>query len=166
MNNDSVKQKQLRNRGRRGQALVESVLALVAMLAILGGLLEIGQILYVHQTLVERARYAVRWAAVNTWDDTNSPTQVTNLVLYGTTTPNNSAQPIFGLSAQNVSVTRPQPDYSCADRIVVTVSGYALMFLSNAIVQANSNSQNVSGQISGLTIQQSLPYEVSNGSSH
>jgi TadE-like protein len=146
----------------RGQALVEAALTLVAFLVICLGVIEVGQILFVHQTLVERTRYAVRWAAVNPWDDANSPTWVTNMILYNTTTPAQGAQPIFGLTPQNVTVSRPQPDYSAGDRIVVTVTGYALTFLSNIIAQTG----NGNGQFTGLTIQEGLPYEVSNGSSH
>ena len=155
-----------RSRRQKGQALVESVLTLVAFAAVFLGMIEVGEILYVHQTLVERTREAVRWGAVNTWDDTNSPTQITNVVLYGTTNPSDSAQPIFGLSTSNVNVTRPEPDYSSADRIVVSVSGYALTFFSSAIVQGNSGNQNPNAQFTGLTIQESMPYEMTNGSSH
>lgn len=149
-----------------GQALVESVLTLMAFLIILLGMIEIGQILFVHQFISERIRSAVRWGSVNAWDDTNSPTLISNMVLYGTTTPAPSAQPIFNLTSQNVAVTRPQPDYSAADCIVVKVSGYALTFISNATVQAANGNSHPSGQFNGLTIQESLPYEVSNGSSH
>src|ERR1700719_1686401 len=113
---------------QRGHALVEAALTLTAFLAIFLGMIEVGEILFIHQTLVERTRSAVRWGAVNDWDATNSPTEITNMVLYGTTTPANSSTPIFGLTASNVSVTRPQPDYSAADRIVVAVSGYTLTF--------------------------------------
>jgi hypothetical protein len=155
-----------RSRRQRGQALVESVLTLTAFLAIFMGMIEVGEILYIHQTLVERTRGAVRWGAVNAWDNTNSPTQITNMVLYGTTTPADSAAPIFGLSSSNVSVTRPQPDYSSADRIVVSVSGYTLTFFTNAIVQLSGGNRNANAQFTGLTIQQSQTYEVSNGSSH
>jgi len=151
---------------QRGQALVEAALTITAFFAIFLGIIEIGQILFVHQTLVERAREAVRWAAVNTWDDTNSPPLVQNMVLYGTTTPDQSAQPIFGLSTSNVSAPRPEPDYSAGDRIVVTVSGYALTFMTNAIVQGMNGNHSPSNTITGLTIQETLPYEVSNGSSH
>jgi TadE-like protein len=150
---------------RRGQALVESVLTLVAFLALFMGMIEVGEILFVHQTLAERTRTAVRWAAVNTWDDTNTPPLVTNLVLYGTTSPAQNAQPFMGLSSSNVSVTRPQPDFSAADRIVVTVSGYALTFLTNAMVQGQT-APNANAQFTGLTISESVPYEVTNGSSH
>jgi hypothetical protein len=157
---------QFRSRSQRGQALVEAVLTLTAFLAIFLGTIEIGEILYIHQTLVERTRSAVRWGAVNDWDDTNSPTAISNVVLYGTSTPSNSATPIFGLTSSNVSVTRPQPDYSAADRIVVTVSGYTLTFFTNAIVRLSNGHQNGHNQFTGLTIQESLPYEVTNGSSH
>lgn len=155
-----------RSRRQRGQALVESVLTLTAFLAIFLGMIEVGEILYIHQTLVERTRSAVRWGAVNAWDSTNSPTEITNMVLYGTTTPDNSSTPIFGLTANNVSVTRPEPDYSAADRIVVAVSGYSLTFLTNAIVQMSVTGNSANAQFTGLTIQESQPYEVSNGSSH
>ena len=155
-----------RARRQRGQALVESVLTLMSFLVIFIGMVEIGEILYIHQTLVERTRSAVRWGAVNAWDNTNSPTEITNMVLYGTPTQATNATPIFGLSASNVSVSRPQPDYSAADRIVVSVSGYSLTFLTNAMVQMSNGSHSANAQFSGLTVQESTPYEVTNGSSH
>ena len=155
-----------RSRGQRGQALVEAVLTLTAFVVIFLGMIEIGEILYIHQTLVERTRSAVRWGAVNAWDNTNSPTQIGNVVLYGTPTPDPSSSPIFGLTSSNVSVTRPQPDYSAADRVVVAVSGYSLTFFTSAIAKLSGGNSNPSAQFTGLTIQESLPYEVTNGSSH
>jgi hypothetical protein len=155
-----------RSRTQRGQALVESVLTLTAFLAIFLGMIEVGEILYIHQTLVERTRSAVRWGAVNAWDNADSPTEISNVVLYGTSTPGDNATPIFGLSSSNVTVTRPQPDYSAADRIVVAVSGYSLTFFTNAIVKMSGGSHTADPQFTGLTIQESLPYEVTNGSSH
>ena len=148
----------------RGQALVESVLTLMAFLFIFLGMLEIGEILFIHTTLAERTRSAVRWGAVTAWDNANSPTQIANMVLYGTPTPSPGSTPIFGLTASNVTVSRPQPDYSSADRIVVTVSGYTLTFLTSAMTQMSSGQSNSS--FTGLTIQESTPYEVTNGSSH
>lgn len=155
-----------RSRLQRGQALVESVLTLTAFMAIFMGMIEVGEILYIHQTLVERTRGAVRWGAVNAWDDDHSPTKITNMVLYGTASPADNATPIFGLASSNVSVTRPQPDYSAADRVVVSVSGYTLTFFTAAIVKLSGGSHSANSQFTGLTIQESLPYEVTNGSSH
>ena len=155
-----------RPRRERGQALVESVLTLTAFLFIFMGMLEIGEILFIHTTLAERTRSAVRWGAVTAWDNTNSPTQIANMVLYGTPTPSAGSTPIFGLTASNVTVSRPQPDYSSADRIVVTVSGYTLTFLTSAMAQMSSGQSNANSSFTGLTIQESTPYEVTNGSSH
>lgn len=155
-----------RSKRQGGQALVESVLTLTAFVAIFLGMIEVGEILYIHQTLVERTRTAVRWGAVNTWDSTNSPIQISNLILYGTTSPANNSSPIFGLASNNVSVTRPEPDYSAGDRIVVSVSGYSLTFLTNTIARLSGGGQGGSNQFTGLTIQESLPYEMTNGSSH
>ena len=155
-----------RSRSQRGQALVESVLTLTAFLVIFMGMIEIGEILFIHTTLAERTRSAVRWGAVNAWDSTNSPTQIANMVLYGTSTPADNSTPIFGLTSSNVTVSRPQPDYSSADRIVVTVSGYTLTFLTNAMTQLSAGQHNVNSGFTGLTIQESTPYEVTNGSSH
>jgi len=160
-----MKNSNRRNRKQRGQALVESVLTLTAFMAIFMGMIEIGEIMYIHQTLAERTRSAVRWGAVNAWDDTNSPAQITNVVLYGSPTAPDGGHGIFGLAASNVTVTRPQPDYSSADRIVVKVSGYSLTFFTKAIVQLSTNPA-ASAQFTGLSISESTPYEVSNGSSH
>ena len=167
LDRSKMKQTNLGVRGRRerGQALVESVLTLTAFVVIFLGMIEMGEILYIHQTLAERTRSAVRWGAVNAWDDTNSPVQITNVVLYGTPTAPDDPHGIFGLSSSNVVVTRPQPDFSSADRIVVKVSGYSLTFFTKAMVQLATN-PSASAQFTGLTIQESTPYEVSNGSSH
>src|SRR5437879_2939538 len=50
---------------RRGNTLVESALDFGAFLFMLIGVFDFGQFLFVHQTLVERARNAVRYAAAN-----------------------------------------------------------------------------------------------------
>ncbi len=160
-----MKNSNRRNSKQRGQALIESVLTLTAFVTIFLGMIEIGEILYIHQTLAERTRSAVRWGAVNAWDDTNSPVQISNMVLYGTPTMPENPHGIFGLSSSNITVTRPQPDYSSADRIVVKVSGYSLTFFTKAIVQLSTN-PSASAQFTGLSISESTPYEVSNGSSH
>ena len=169
MHRPSKSQNSLRHSGsgrERGQVLVESVLTLTAFLFIFLGMLEIGEILFIHTTLAERTRSAVRWGAVTAWDNSNSPTQIANMVLYGTPTPSGGSTPIFGLTASNVTVSRPQPDYSSADRIVVTVSGYTLTFLTSAMTRMSSGQSNANASFTGLTIQESTPYEVTNGSSH
>ena len=83
--------------------MVESVLTLLVFLALFIGIFDIGEMFFVHQTLTDRARNAVRWGAVHTFD-ANS---IQNLVLYGALTPADGQSPSFGLTAANVTVTRP-----------------------------------------------------------
>ena len=72
--------------------MLESVLTLVVFLALFFGVFDVGEMLFVHQTLTDRARNAARWGAVNTFD----ATPITNLVLYGATTPAAGQTPSFG----------------------------------------------------------------------
>ena len=71
-----------RNRKRRGQTLVESALVLFVFLTLLIGTLDVGQVLFVHQTLVERTRAALRWGAVRPYDDQ----AIRSMVLYNSPT--------------------------------------------------------------------------------
>ena len=106
-----------RNR-QTGGALLESVLTLVVFLALFIGIFDVGEMLFVHQTLTDRARNAARWGAVNAFD----PTSIQNLVLYGATAPAQGQTPSFGLSASNVTVTRPAASVGTPeDRVVVTI---------------------------------------------
>ena len=46
-------------------------------------MIDCGQVLVAHQSLVERVRAAVRWGVVRPWDGTGE--QIANLVLYDQT---------------------------------------------------------------------------------
>jgi len=144
---------------RRGQALVEASLLLLVFFVIMIGLLDLGQMLFLHQTLSERAQNAVRWGVTNNYD----PTSITNLVLYGKTSPGDHDQPFWGLSTSNVTVTNPgcgpNPNIDC--RVTIVVSGYTYNLFSAAIIgKFFGGSGNVSH--SGQTIQVSLPSELAN----
>jgi Flp pilus assembly protein TadG len=141
-----------RNRQKGGTAL-ETLLTLIAFLALFFGIFDVGTILFVHQTLTDRARNAARWGAVNAYD----PTSIQNLVLYGTTAA--GATTAFGLAAANVTVSRPatnigQPE----DRIIVTVV-YPVHLVSVLLGQSATWS---GGSVPtwNLRIQISTPYEV------
>ena len=71
---------------RRGQSLVETTLILAAFMAMILGMVSVGQMLFVRQALAERAQEAARWGAVNPYD---APA-IRNLVLYGTATPSDA----------------------------------------------------------------------------
>lgn len=64
----------------RGSALVEGALILLIFLSMLIGIVDFGQFLFIHQTLTERARQAVRYGVVNNPTDSTS---IQNIVLYG-----------------------------------------------------------------------------------
>lgn len=142
-------------RRQRGGTLLESVLTLVVFLAMFIGIFDVGEMLFVHQTLTDRARNAARWGAVNAFDAAS----IQNLVLYGATTPAQGQTASFGLSASNVTVTRPansvgQPE----DRIIITVT-YPVSLISVFLGQSATWSGS-SVPSWNLQIQVSTPYEV------
>lgn len=144
-----------RNR-RKGSTMLEMALTLVVFLALFIGVFDIGEMLFVHQTLSDRARNAARWGAVNAFDVTS----IQNLVLYGATAPANGQTPSFGLSAANVTVTRPaanigQPE----DRVIVTVI-YPVTLISVVIGQSANGWSTAPVPTWNLQIQVSVPYEI------
>lgn len=139
----------------RGQALVEGALILVVALALLLGIFDLGQIMFIHQTLVERTRSAARWGAVNTYNQTS----IQNLVLYGTAAPGQGAQPIFNLTPSNVNVQHLNAG-TAEDSVSVTVSGYQVDFFSAAFVPMLTGQSGQSVKRQGMTVQITVPYEV------
>lgn len=141
-----------RNR-QKGGTVLETVLTLIVFLALFFGIFDVGTMLFVHQTITDRARNAARWGAVNIYD----PTSIQNLVLYGTTAA--GATTAFGLTTANVTVSRPatnigQPE----DRIIVTVV-YPVHLVSVLLGRSNTWSS-ASVTTWNLRIQISTPYEV------
>ena len=116
-----------RRRTRKGTVFVETALIFIAFFSMLIGTVDFGQFLFIHQALVERARSAARWGAINDPTDTAS---ITNMVLY-----NQGAAPALGtasyfnLTAGNVSVTNAgsgTDDY----RLNLQISGYSYSVFS------------------------------------
>ena len=135
--------------------MLESVLTLVVFLTLFFGVFDVGEMLFVHQTLTDRTRNAARWGAVNTFD----ATAITNLVLYGATAPAAGQTPAFGLTASNIAVSRPvasvgQPE----DRVIVTVT-YPVSLVSAFLGQSATWSAS-SVPTWNLQIRVSTPYEV------
>ncbi len=121
----------------RGQALVEGALALLVFFALLFGVIDCGQVLIAHQSLIERVRSAVRWGVVHPWDGTGD--QITNLILYGQLKePRTPTEGYLGLSRTNVQVryqpvlpTRPDDE-----GLSVAVVNYQYRFMSPWLPQA------------------------------
>jgi hypothetical protein len=85
-----------------GQSMIEATLVLLAFFALLLGVIDCGQVLFAHQSLVERVRGAVRWGSVHPWD---GPEPIVNLVLYGQTqAPPGDPSGYLGMTASNVQV--------------------------------------------------------------
>jgi len=111
---------------RRGSTMVEFGLIGVLFFALLIGILDFGQFLFVQQAIVERARSAARWGAVHDPTDTTS---IQNMVLYLQPVAPAGKSPSFGLTPSMVAVTTPD---SGTDnfRLVIQISGYSFAALS------------------------------------
>jgi hypothetical protein len=113
-----------RRKRQRGSAFVEASLCLLSTIVILVGIIDIGQLLFIQSTLAERVRSATSFG-VRVYE----PDAIRNIVLYGTATPQPDQRPFFNLTPDMVSVERRDAG-TTADRVVVGVSGYPLVFLT------------------------------------
>ena len=128
----------------RGNVLVESSLILIVIMSMLISIFDFGQVLFLHQSLTERVREALRYGTVNAYD----ATAIQNYVIYGQPSPPDGAVANYSLTAAMVSVQRADTG-TPEDRIVITVSNYPYVFLSPFIA----------GQQRGAPITETLPYE-------
>jgi hypothetical protein len=87
---------------RRGSAMLEAALIYGSFMFMLIAILDIGYTMFLHQTLVERARGAARYGVARTFD----ATAIQNKVLYNSPTIPSGATPIFGLQTSNVTVSQ------------------------------------------------------------
>jgi hypothetical protein len=126
------------NKGRRGQALIESALILVCFLAILISALDFGQLLFFHQFLVERTQAGVRWGAVHAFDQT----AIKNMIRYNQQTQPDGAQPFLGLSDSNITVTVFDSG-APTERIQVAIVDYPYHFFSPWIGKTFTNNMAV-----------------------
>jgi len=80
--------------------MLELAFIFLVFLCLLMGAFDFGQFLFIHQALVERARYAARWGMTSTGATT---TDIQNMVVYGQTTAGSNGY--FGLTPSMVVVT-------------------------------------------------------------
>jgi len=106
--------------------MVEFGLIGVLFFALLIGIMDFGQFLFVQQAIVERTRTAARWGAVHDPTDTAS---IRNMVLYLQATAPSGQSPSFGLTPSMVAVSAPDPGTDNY-RLVIQVSGYSFTALS------------------------------------
>ncbi len=116
------------DRRRRGSALLEASLALGVFLYLAIGVLDIGQVLVMHQGLVERVRVGARYGSVNPYDTA----KIKNVVLYNTDTPGVNAKPLLNLDPSWINV-QLYDSTSSAARIEVSIRNHRFQFFSPLI---------------------------------
>ncbi|HEY1759708.1 MAG TPA: TadE/TadG family type IV pilus assembly protein [Bryobacteraceae bacterium] len=103
-----------------GQSMIEATLVLLAFFGLLLGVVDCGQVLFAHQSLVERTREAVRWGSLHPWD---GPEPIVNMVLYGQTqTPLKDPSGYLGMTPSNVQVLYQPATPDRPDDETITVS--------------------------------------------
>ena len=135
-----------RKRRTRGSTMVESALVMLAFTMLLVAIFDVSQLLFMHQSLVERVRVAARWGAVH---DPAASTAITNYVLYGQSTSPAGGTAAYGLTSSMVAVTTTgagSDDY----RLNVTLSNYRYTMLTPL----------VAGSRTGQPITASVPIGV------
>jgi hypothetical protein len=116
----------LRRQTNRGSVMVELSLVGTLFFVLLIGMADVGQVLFFQQAMVERARRAARWGAVN---DPSNASAIRNMVLYLQPTVPAGGKASFGLTPSMVNVSTADAgtdDY----RLVIRISGYPLVMLS------------------------------------
>jgi hypothetical protein len=108
---------------------VEGALVIGIVMFTLIGIVDVGQVLVMHQGLVERVRAGARYGVVTAYD----ATKITNVVLYNTDTPAAGSQPLLNLSANLVSVALYDQNTPQA-RIQVSITNYPFHFFTPLIM--------------------------------
>jgi Flp pilus assembly protein TadG len=119
----------------RGATMLETALLFMIFLTMLVGIIDFGQVLYFHQSLVERARAAARYGAVHPTDTTG----IQNVAVYNSATV--SGSPVAVLPGMTTSMVNVQDlgNNTPEARIMVTISGYPINFISPYIAKQFNN---------------------------
>jgi len=142
---EKAKEMRKTNKSQRGSLLIESALTLLVFMMVLISGFDVSLLLFVQQTLTERARTAARYGAVNAFDQS----AIQNMVLYSQATEPVGGVPAFNLTRSMVTVVRSDAG-TPEDRINVTVSNFPVQFLTPV----------VAGVAQGMAITASVSYEL------
>jgi hypothetical protein len=104
--------------------MLELAFIFLVFLSLMMGCFDFGQFLFIHQALVERARYAARWGMATSGA---TPTQIQNMVVYGQSSAGSNGY--FGLTPSMVVVTSSNPN-TWNWHISVLVHNYPYQMLS------------------------------------
>jgi hypothetical protein len=131
-------------KNERGQSMVESTLVLLVFFSLLLGVIDCGQVLFAHQSLVERVRSAVRWGVVTSWE---GPDRIVNRVLYNQPeAPAANTVAFLGLRPENVVVRHQAatPERPDDETLSVTIVNFQSQFFSPWLAGRVASSRPVS----------------------
>jgi Flp pilus assembly protein TadG len=115
--------------------MVETALILLTFILMLVGTIDFGQVIYFHQSLVERARAAARYGAIHPTDTTG----IQYMAVYNSPTlPSPAVAVLPGLTTAMVTPSNTGANTPEA-RVMVTISGYPINFISPYIAQQFNN---------------------------
>jgi hypothetical protein len=116
----------------RGQAFVETALTLLVFITMMIGVIDLGQMIYFQQSLVERTRAAARYGSITP----NQTTAIRNVAIYGRPNPSEGANPVLpGLTESMVSVETFGLG-TANPRITISITGYPIRFFTPGIAGA------------------------------
>lgn len=118
-----------RRRRQRGNTILESTLVYTAFLMLLIGTIDLGHVLFLHQSITERVRDAVRYGASRP-SSADVDTAMKNIVLYNSTVPAENATASFGLRPEHINVSRTPGVGENPNRLTVSVSAFTFRFLT------------------------------------
>lgn len=116
----------MNRRLQKGSALVESSLILLIFLAMTLGTVDFANLMFLHQSVYERTRKAVRYSVAKQL----TADEIRNLILYDSlTTPQDTTTGYFGLTASDIGVTFNNAGLS-SQRVNISVSNVAMPMIS------------------------------------
>lgn len=133
---------------RNGQALVEFALITPLLCALLFGAMQFGYAFYTYNNLAKAISDGARYASMRTYGgscqptacspvETSYATAIQNVVVYGTPSPAQDANPVVhGLAPSNVSVTFAAVG-SVPSSVTVTISSYTMSLPLGSVTLTN-----------------------------
>jgi Flp pilus assembly protein TadG len=115
--------------------MVETSLILLTFILMLIGTIDFGQVIYFHQSLVERARAAARYGAINPTDTTG----IQNVAVYNSPTVPSPPVPVLPYMTTGMVQVQDLNANTAEARIMVTISTYPINFISPYIAQQFNN---------------------------
>ena len=121
---------------RRGSTFVEAALVIMIVLVTLIGIVDVGQVLVLHQGLVERVRAGARYAVVNASvnKDTGAislnETRVKNVIRFNDPNPSGGGSPLLNLNDESLIQIRAFGGNTPEARIEVSIINYPIHFFT------------------------------------